>query len=108
MKKFDKNISVVFPAYNEEENIEVCIIIARAVLKELVNNFESIMVDDGSADDTKKTCQQLERRFPEVKIISKAPSKKLIKENITWIESKGFRKTFYVKRPEIGFEGFLC
>jgi len=71
MEHFAKDISVVFPAYNEEENIEICIIIARAVLKELVNNFEIIIVDDGSTDNTGKISQQLEQRFPEVRVISK-------------------------------------
>jgi len=71
MEHFAKDISVVFPAYNEEENIEICIIIARAVLKELVNNFEIIIVDDGSTDNTGKISQQLEQRFPEVRLISK-------------------------------------
>lgn len=71
MKRFIKDISVVFPAYNEEESIEICVVVARAILKELVNNFEIIVVDDGSIDNTKNICQQLEQKFPEVKVISK-------------------------------------
>lgn len=71
MEKFDKDISVIFPAYNEEENIEICVIIARAILKELVRNFEIIIVNDGSTDRTAEICRALEKGFPEVKVISK-------------------------------------
>lgn len=71
MLHFNKNISVIFPAYNEEDNIEVCVIIARAVLKELVEDFEIIIIDDGSTDNTKKICYSLEKKFPEVRLISK-------------------------------------
>jgi len=72
MLHFDKDISVVFPAYNEKNNIEICILLARTILKELVNNFEIIIVDDGSIDNTKEICLQLEEKFPEVRVISKA------------------------------------
>lgn len=71
MERFNKDISVVFPAYNEEENIEVCVIMARTILKEVVNNFEIIIVDDGSSDNTGKICRDLERRFPEIRLLSK-------------------------------------
>lgn len=71
MKRFDKDISVIFPAYNEEENIEVCTIIAHCILKELVQDFEIIIVNDGSTDRTKEICLDLERRSDKIKIISK-------------------------------------
>jgi glycosyltransferase involved in cell wall biosynthesis len=71
MNKFDKNISVVFPVYNEEENIEFCIIVAYAILKELVKNFEIIVVDDGSTDRTKEICLELVNKLNNFRLISK-------------------------------------
>jgi glycosyltransferase involved in cell wall biosynthesis len=71
MKRFNKNISVVFPAYNEEENIEVCVLIAHCILKEIVDDFEIIIVNDGSTDATKEICDSLSRRFKEIRVISK-------------------------------------
>ncbi len=71
MEKFQKDISVVFPAYNEEENIEVCVLVAYHILKELVRNFEIVIVNDGSIDKTDDICRDLANRFPEVKLITK-------------------------------------
>jgi len=72
MERFNKDISVVFPAFNEEQNLEICVIIARAILKELVRDFEIIIVNDGSTDETSAVCRSLENKFTEVRIISKA------------------------------------
>ncbi len=71
MERFNKDISVVFPAFSEEQNLEICVVIARAILKELVMNFEIIIVNDGSTDKTSDICRGLEMRFPEVRVISK-------------------------------------
>ena len=71
MIRIEKDISVIFPAYNEEENIEVCVLVAHCILNELMWNFEIIIVDDGSTDSTKKICNELAGRLKEVRVISK-------------------------------------
>ena len=71
MERFDKDISVIFPAYNEEENVEACVLIAHCILKELVKDFEIILVNDGSTDRTKAICLDLEKRLNKVKVIYK-------------------------------------
>lgn len=71
MEKFDKDISVIFPAYNEEKNIEACVLVAQCLLKELVRNFEIIIINDGSTDKTKEICLSLAERFKEIKVLSK-------------------------------------
>jgi len=45
-------ISVVLPAYNEEENIEAVLNQALDVLPDLIDDFEVIVVNDGSTDGT--------------------------------------------------------
>jgi glycosyltransferase involved in cell wall biosynthesis len=45
-------ISIVLPAYNEEENVGEAVGQALEVLPELAEDYEVIVVDDGSADDT--------------------------------------------------------
>ena len=72
MKKFNKNVSVVFPAYNEQDNIEMCVLAAVSILQEIVVNFEIIIVNDGSTDDTIEISNQLSKRYPNiVKVINK-------------------------------------
>jgi len=54
-------ISVIIPAYNAEATIERCI---KSVLAQDYADFEVIVVDDGSTDDTFRICM----RFPIVTI----------------------------------------
>jgi glycosyltransferase involved in cell wall biosynthesis len=46
------SVSVVIPAYNEEENIRTLLVETVAALKSINVGFEIILVDDGSEDNT--------------------------------------------------------
>lgn len=52
MRKRRESISVIFPAYNEEANIDRTIDQAIETLPEFTDNWEVIVVDDGSSDRT--------------------------------------------------------
>lgn len=61
MSRYTESISVVFPAHNEETNIARAIEQANQVLPGLTQDWEIIVVDDGSHDRTAqvlKECQQ--------------------------------------------------
>ena len=47
-----KSISVVLPVYNEEENVGKLIEEANKVLSDITNDYEVIIVNDGSSDNT--------------------------------------------------------
>lgn len=47
-----RSISIIFPAYNEEENIVKVIEQARDVISKIFDDFEIIVVNDGSHDNT--------------------------------------------------------
>lgn len=62
-------ISVVIPAYNEEENVEPCYREITDVLMPLGISYEIIFVDDGSKDSTFKKLQDLSKNDKKLKVI---------------------------------------
>jgi glycosyltransferase involved in cell wall biosynthesis len=58
--------SIIIPAYNEEENI---IPLIDALVKELGEDYEVIIVDDGSSDKTFELSQQAALKFPFIKVV---------------------------------------
>lgn len=68
--RFPQSISMVLPAFNEEENIVEA---ARQCLEFATKRFASaevIVVDDGSKDDTARVVTELARDWPQLKLIS--------------------------------------
>lgn len=56
MKKNKDLISIIVPCYNVEKYIERCI---TSIKEQTINNFEVLLIDDGSTDDTKKVIYKL-------------------------------------------------
>ena len=52
-----KDLSVIFPIYNEEETIEKTLLEWKKTLDSLKINYELILAEDGSTDNTKKILQ---------------------------------------------------
>src|SRR5215211_7277241 len=63
------SISLVFPAWNEEEYVERAVSRALPVLARATNDFEIVIVDDASTDRTPEICQRLARRHPEIRVL---------------------------------------
>lgn len=59
-----RSISIIFPAYNEEENIVEVVEQARDVISKLFNDFEIIVVNDGSHDSTGTIIDDMKQREP--------------------------------------------
>ena len=62
------DLSVVIPAYNEEENIPVIFSKLQAVLGAMGKTFEIIFVDDGSADASLRRMLDIRQRTPGVRV----------------------------------------
>ena len=63
------SLSVALPAHNEAENIEKMV---RAVLKTvstLTDDYEVIVVDDGSTDGTAEVVRRLASEYPQVRLV---------------------------------------
>jgi len=64
-----KELSVFLPAYNEETNIEQVALKILSVLPEIADDFELIIVDDGSKDKTGQLAEGLSRKDSHVRCI---------------------------------------
>ncbi len=58
-------VSVILPVYNREEYIEECI---SSVQEQSYQNFEIVLVDDGSTDNTLSICKGLAEKDARIKI----------------------------------------
>jgi glycosyltransferase involved in cell wall biosynthesis len=65
----DPALSIVIPAYNEENNIDPLYRELTNVLKGIQDPYEIIVVDDGSTDQTFQELERLHQQDPAVKII---------------------------------------
>lgn len=65
----DVELSVVIPAYNEEESVELCYWEITDALESLGINYEIIFVDDGSTDLTFKKLYDLSKNDEKLKVI---------------------------------------
>jgi glycosyltransferase involved in cell wall biosynthesis len=63
------SISLVLPAYNEAENIEPMVEEATPALEANADEYEIIVVDDGSADDTAAVTRRVMEFHPHVRLV---------------------------------------
>ncbi len=64
-----ERISVVMPAYNEKDNIEEAVSSALSVLRDVSNDYEIVIVDDGSTDGTSAMLDKMAAQIPALKVI---------------------------------------
>jgi glycosyltransferase involved in cell wall biosynthesis len=63
------SISAFFPAYNEEANVAAMVERLAAVLPQVSDDYEIIVVDDGSADRTAEIATALAAADPRVRLV---------------------------------------
>jgi glycosyltransferase involved in cell wall biosynthesis len=64
------SISAFFPAYNDWATIASQVVLLARVLRELSDDWEVIVVDDGSADHTAEVLRELQKLVPELRIVT--------------------------------------
>lgn len=74
-KKIIKEISVFFPAYNEEKNIIDTVLNAKKVLDKIANKYEIIIINDGSTDKTLENSNKLAKKYHNIKVINHEKNK---------------------------------
>ena len=61
-------ISIIVPVYNVEQYLENCI---ESILNQTFKDFELILVDDGSTDNSGKICDIYKKKDSRIKVIHK-------------------------------------
>lgn len=75
MAKKIPELSIFFPFWNEEGNVETVVTKAIPVAEEIADKWEILMVDDGSADETKAIAEKLAKKDKRLRVISHAPNR---------------------------------
>lgn len=65
-----KSLSVFLPAYNEEDSIATTVENVVKVLKELKIDWEVLVINDGSKDQTAEVVKKLGKKYPNVKLVN--------------------------------------
>ena len=65
-------LSLVIPAYNEQENIPVLLERVAAALAQIGRPFEVLIIDDGSTDSTPKLLEEAMRKYPWLRVLRMA------------------------------------
>lgn len=86
-----KDLSIVVPAYNCERYIERCLI---SLLKQDNINYEIIVINDGSTDNTLKICKNYELKYDNIQVVSKSNEGQGIARNLGIKIAKGKYITF--------------
>jgi glycosyltransferase involved in cell wall biosynthesis len=67
--KIIREISVFFPAYNEEKNIKKTVLNAESILKKIADKYEILIIDDGSRDNTSGIIKPLAASNKSIRLI---------------------------------------
>jgi len=69
------SLSIVLPAYNEEENVEQAVEHVSEVAQTLERDYEILLVNDGSSDRTGEIGRDLEDRVPRFRLVEHYPNR---------------------------------
>jgi glycosyltransferase involved in cell wall biosynthesis len=69
------SLSVFFPAYNDAGTIASLALIAHMTARELTDDYEVIVIDDGSPDHTGALLDEMARHFPWLRVVHHAQNR---------------------------------
>lgn len=90
-------ISVIIPAYNGAKIVKNAI---QSVLKQTFSNFELIIVNDGSTDNTLEVLERMKRQEKRIKIVDKKQNGKLLQARIDGFKSSAGNWIVYLDQDD--------
>jgi len=79
-------ISIIIPTYNEETSIEECV---NSLKNQSLKNFEIILVDDGSCDNTKQILNRIQSTSHNIRVFSQVHKGPALARNLGASRAKG-------------------
>lgn len=64
--------TIIIPAYNEQDNIQD--VIEDVISSVKYENFDVLVIDDGSTDKTNEICQELKQKYSNLEIMKNEPN----------------------------------
>ncbi len=63
----EKSLSIIIPAFNEGRNLEAAVETIDKSARQIFEDYELLILNDGSTDNTAETAEQLAKKNPKVK-----------------------------------------
>src|SRR5215470_12788374 len=89
------SISAFFPAYNDSGTIASMVVMADRTLRRVSDDYEIIVVNDGSKDHTGEVLSELETLCPSLRVVSHAANRGYAAALRTGFESSTKDLIFY-------------
>ena len=96
-------LSVIVPVYNSEKYLAGSI---QSLLKESTRNFEVILVDDGSTDDSGRICDEIASADNRVRVIHKDNGGMCQSRNLAIMEARG-KWIAFMDNDDLVLSGFV-
>ena len=103
LREVEQVISVVIPVYNAEKYLHECI---ESVLKQDYDNYEIVLVDDGSTDKSAKICDDYAARYERITVVHKKHAG-LAKVRLTGVEVAKGQYIVSLDSDDVLFDGLL-
>jgi glycosyltransferase involved in cell wall biosynthesis len=113
-------VSIIIPIYNAESFLEQCI---DSILQQTYNNFELLLINDGSTDKSKEICERYSQKDKRVNVyhkknggVSSARNLGLLKaqgkwvvfvDSDDWVDPNWLESYFPMNDSDIKFQGFI-
>lgn len=79
MDGFDRQVAIIVPVYNAGNKIKKCIC---SILRQSVENFSLVLVNDGSTDESGKICDEYARKDRRISVIHQKKQRECRSEKI--------------------------
>ena len=95
--------SILLPVYNAEKYLKSCI---ESVLAQKIKDYELIIIDDGSTDDSSSICTSFEQKYPQVRFYKKNNEGVLLAREYAISKSSG-EYIIFIDADDFWSENFL-